>query len=47
MLRKVARAAEVKPYLADRRQGDPDDVTLHALRHFVARSSVDWRNQEY
>jgi integrase/recombinase XerC/integrase/recombinase XerD len=36
MLRKVARAAGVEPYLADGGRGGPDDVTPHALRHSVA-----------
>jgi integrase/recombinase XerC/integrase/recombinase XerD len=36
MLRKVARAADVEPYLADGGRGGPDDVTSHTLRHSVA-----------
>jgi integrase/recombinase XerD len=36
MLRRVAREAEVRPYLVDGGRGEPDDVTPHALRHSVA-----------
>jgi integrase/recombinase XerC/integrase/recombinase XerD len=36
VLKKVARAAEVRPYLVDGGRGEPDGVTPHALRHSVA-----------
>jgi integrase/recombinase XerC/integrase/recombinase XerD len=36
MLKKVADAADVRPYRIDGSRGDPDDVTPHALRHSVA-----------
>jgi integrase/recombinase XerC/integrase/recombinase XerD len=35
-LRKVALAADVRPYLLDGSRGEPGDVTPHALRHSVA-----------
>ena len=35
-VRKVAIAADVRPYLLDGSRGEPGDVTPHALRHSVA-----------
>jgi integrase/recombinase XerC/integrase/recombinase XerD len=35
-LRKIAREADVRPYLLDGSRGEPGDVTPHALRHSVA-----------
>jgi len=36
LLKKVAREADVEPFLVDGTRGDPGDVTPHALRHSVA-----------
>lgn len=36
MLKRVAREADVRPFLVDGGRGDPGDVTPHALRHSVA-----------
>ncbi len=36
MLATVAEEAEVQPFLRDGSQGEPAEVTPHALRHSVA-----------
>lgn len=36
VIKKIANAAEVRPYMIDGTRGVPDDVTPHVLRHSVA-----------
>lgn len=36
VVRRVAKAADVRPYKVDGTRGQPEDVTPHALRHSVA-----------